>query len=123
MRTQSMSNMRQILLGCVMYASDNKDQWPKDLSAAEKYLGGPAKLQQIMVNPSRPDAKPAYVYVQPAGDGPVANPASTLVLYESHTDFGPGVSVGFADGHVEFVRNRERFDQLLAGPEAAPAVP
>jgi prepilin-type processing-associated H-X9-DG protein len=121
MRTASMSNMRQLLLGVIMSARDNKGQWPDDLSAIEKYLGGKEKAAAVMTNPARPQVKPAYVYVKPADANP-ANPGTTMVLYESHTDFGRGVSVGFADGHVEYVSDRARFERLLAGDEGGPAV-
>jgi prepilin-type processing-associated H-X9-DG protein len=116
-----MSNMRQLLLGVIMSARDNKGQWPDDLSAIEKYLGGKEKAAAVMTNPARPQVKPAYVYVKPADANP-ANPGTTMVLYESHTDFGRGVSVGFADGHVEYVSDRARFERLLAGDEGGPAV-
>jgi len=31
-RTASMNNMRQIILACMMFAQDHKDQWPDKLS-------------------------------------------------------------------------------------------
>jgi prepilin-type processing-associated H-X9-DG protein len=120
MRVQSMSNIRQILLACHMYAADNQGQWPDDLTGLEKYFGAGEQAKRIMTNPLRPEVKPAYVYLKPADPGG-ADAASKAVLYESHTDFGRGVAVGFADGHVEYVANRQRFDQLLAKAAAAPA--
>ncbi len=104
------SNVRQLLMACHMYMAEHKGQWPDDLKATEKYLGASAAM--VMKNPSRPEMNPAFVYVKPAVV-PVPRPAETVVVYEAHKDFGAGVNVGFADGHVEFVRDAKRFDQLL----------
>ena len=112
MTVRSASNIRQVLQACMMYSNDHKGQWPDDLKALDNYFRGPAQAQQVLTNPARPDMKPAYVYLKP--QLPVAEPPNTIVVYESHTDFGPGVNVGFADGHVEFVNNKERFDTLIA---------
>ena len=122
MQVQSMSNLRQLLLACHMYAADHQGQWPDELAAVtQKYLGGVEKARQIMTNPARPQADPGYTYLKPA-DPRGGDMATKAVMYETHTDFGRGVAVGFADGHVEFVNNRQRFDRLLAGANA-PAAP
>ena len=68
-------------------------------------------LAADMLNPQRPQAKPAYIYVKPPPKG--ARAGQRLVLYESHTAFGNGVNVGFMDGHVEYVSNQKYFNDLL----------
>ena len=116
LRVQSASNIRQLLQGCLLYANDNKGKYPANLQELEKsmlaYMPEPAQIKQILTNPARPEQKPAYVYIAPA-QGFKAGP-DVVVIYESHKDFGDGVNVGFADGHVEFVAQKQRFDQILA---------
>jgi prepilin-type processing-associated H-X9-DG protein len=118
LRVRAMSNMRQILMACIMYNNDNK-KWPEDLKSLEKYLprmaaGGGGK-NPLLTDPRHPDADPAFIYCKPAE--PILQPAEAVVLYESHNDFTGGVNVGFADGHVELVNQKERLDELLAKTE------
>jgi prepilin-type processing-associated H-X9-DG protein len=105
-----------MLQGCLLYSNDNKGKYPPNLQELEKsmaaYMPEPAQLKQILTNPRKPDVKPAYVYIAPAKGN--AAPADTVVIYESHKEFGDGVNVGFADGHVEFVADKKRFDEMLA---------
>ena len=127
LRVRTMSNMRQILVACIMYHNDNS-KWPDDLKSLTKYLNGggggapvgapgpggagPGGKNAVLINPRRPDAEPGFIYCKPAE--PILQPAETVVMYESHKDFADGVNVGFADGHVEFVNDKQRFDELLA---------
>lgn len=110
-RVQSMNNMRQILLGCVMYSNDHKGEWPTKLDDIASKVGGAEQLAKLMVNPHDPDRKPGYVYMKPKT--PIAVPAQQMVLYEAHEKFGGGINVGFADGHIEFVKNPQRYKDLL----------
>ena len=114
MRVRSASNIRQMLQTAHLHSSQNKGQWPADIKELEKAMArfhGP-NVKQIMANPAKPGVQPAYVYVQPA-KGMKADP-DTVVMYESHKEFGAGVNVGFLDGHVEFVADKKRFDEMLA---------
>ena len=102
----SMSNIRQMLMACIIYSNDHRGQWPATLEAATGTM--PASL---LTNPSRPKAKPAYIYMKPANAKKLPN--ESLVLYEAF-DRWPGlVNVGFADGHVERIDDQQRFEQLL----------
>jgi prepilin-type processing-associated H-X9-DG protein len=114
LRIRSASNMRQLLQGTMMYQNDNKGQWPEDLKALEAYMAktnGP-NAKTMMTNPRHPNVNPGYVYIKPARNQPA--PAETAVMYETFGEFGDGVNVGFADGHVEFVANQQDFEKLLA---------
>jgi prepilin-type processing-associated H-X9-DG protein len=111
-RVASMSNMRQILMGCVMYANDNNGKWPDDLKGIAKYVPNPV----VMKNPHHPDLNPAFIYLKPKNIRG-GNPGQMMVLYESHKNFGDGINIGFADGHVEYVQSKQRFDELLAATE------
>ena len=99
MLAQSLSLERQIVMACQMYANDHKGIWPDDLKATQKYIRNPRMLS-------------GFVYLKPTA--PTNRPSETPVLYESHKEFGSGVAVAFADGHCEFVANKQRFDDLIA---------
>lgn len=105
----SASNMRQMLIACVMYANENKGQWPATLEVALGQQQMP--VEQLMTNPARPNAKPGYIYVQPAEAKHVNG--QMLVVYEAFDKWPGQVNVGFADGHVEAIRDEQRFQQLL----------
>lgn len=101
-----MNNMKQILIGLMLYSNDNDDRLPTDLGAIKDYVGRP----QVMRCPMDPrgtdgvdrweDFDPAdcsYEYLTPGIKmTEVENPARTVVLrckYHGHE--------GFLDGHVE----------------------
>jgi hypothetical protein len=117
-RVAAMSNMRQILMACQMYSAENKGKFPEDLKALGKYLNNNA---QVMKNPARPDVNPPFIYIKPASQR--GNTSQRVVLYESHKEFGTGICVGFLDGHVEFMQDKNRFDQLLAETEVDKPAP
>jgi len=108
LQVASMSNMRQILMACLMYANDHKVQWPPTLEATKDYLHMQARL---LTNPARPKAKPGYIYMKPADAKKL--PGELLVLYEAFDQWPGQVNTGFADGHVEGIRDQQRFEQLL----------
>jgi len=95
-RQASQNHMRQLLLASVVWANVHKDEWPPDLATAAKASGLGADM---LKNPSRPGT--GYTYAKPPAKDP--NPSRTIVLYE--TEPSPeGRNVGFADGHVEFLK-------------------
>lgn len=116
-RVVSMSHERQLLLGCVMYADQHQGQFPPSLEEAAKQ----AEATDVLVDPLHPDQKPAYKYVKPAAG--TKTPPDRLVLYEAFNQFGDGVSVGFADGHVEWISDESHFQELLKAAQDAQARP
>lgn len=108
-RLVSMNHERQLLLGCIMYANDRHGRFPDSLEQAAKEAN--ANTTELLVNPLRPGQQPGYTYVKPPEGLKV--PADRLVLYETFDHFGDGVSVGFADGHVEWVSNETNFEKML----------
>ena len=106
---QALSTERQLLMGCAMYANENKGKWPDDLKSIKRYV---PNLDQLMVNPNHPDLKPGYVYIKPAS--PLVRAFETPVIYESHREFGHGVAVGYADGHCTIINDKATFDAELA---------
>jgi len=114
LRVQSSSNIRQILQACLLYANENKGKYPDDMKALQAAMAkfNPGMVKRVMTNPAHPEIQPAYVYIKPAKGN--AATAETVVIYESHKDFGNGINVGFADGHVEWVGQKQQFEQMLA---------
>lgn len=111
-RVQSMSNMRQVLLGIIMHADANKGQWPEDLQALVKTGHIPP---QVLTNPRQPAGR-GYIYVKPTVPFGKTGP-DHILLHESIDDAGDGISVGFADGHVEWM-TVERFKETMAKQKA-----
>jgi hypothetical protein len=106
----AMSNMKQILLGCIMYADEHQAKWPEKLEEIEKYVNG---AQQIVVNPRQPEEKIGFVYIKPAEDA-LKQPASTLVMHERLSVKGGRLIAGYADGHVQLLTPDELRSQLKA---------
>lgn len=113
-RTVSMSNARQIVGACILYAFENNDQFPPSLQTlVDKGLIEKGTLR----SPLGAADDDAYVYL-PGGHSNLPNPAETVIVYEhlNHHD-NEGTVIGFADGHVEWV-NAERFTKLLKQSKA-----
>ena len=113
-RAVSQSQILHFVLSCNLYLSDHK-HWPKSLEELVKY-NYVSKEEETFANPNRPQDKNGYVYIRPlAAPDRLTNILDTIVIYEKFDQWGEGISVGFADAHVEFIADRARFDKLLAG--------
>ena len=44
----------------------------------------------------------------------MANPAETILLYETYDQWPGGINMGFADGHVEHWRDQQRVEEAIA---------
>ncbi|HEY8750206.1 MAG TPA: hypothetical protein VIM11_19635 [Tepidisphaeraceae bacterium] len=108
-RMQAMNQIKQLLLVCIVWANGNKEsQFPASMEEAIKAAKVP---DQLLANPRQPADKTGYNYVRPS-DGIKAD-FQRLVIYEKFTQWDGGICVGFADGHVEFISDQARFQQLL----------
>jgi hypothetical protein len=109
--TVSMSNMKQILLGCMMYAEGHKGQFPPDLTT----LMNNSNLvpPQVFKHPQIPDKEIGYGYLRPTQ----AAPAEQVVVYVAWNNPPAHIAVGFADGHVELM-DYGRFEKRLAASKA-----
>ncbi len=115
-RVKSASNIRQLMMASIMFTNENKGQTPATLKDLEKLLGGPVALAAILTNPLRPELRQEGYVLVPALEGQIVkvkDPSNRLAVYEAG-DFGQGINVGFWDGHVEWIADKARFDQLLA---------
>lgn len=117
-RMHSLSNLKQIGLGVMMYRNDHKGAYPDTLGQTVQYFGDRKAFDQLMVNPQHPDRKEGYVYVKPAGDPQNTGPG-TVIAYDAFDQWPGSVSVLFADGHAEVVSDQKRFDQLMAKTKEA----
>ncbi len=110
LRMRSATALRKILVACLRYAAEHGGQWPDDLRSLEGHGIDAADL----VNPRRPDNASGWVYRRPAAPANgLGNAPGTVVVHEELDPWNEGVNVGFADGHVEFVKDRKRLDTLL----------
>jgi beta-lactamase regulating signal transducer with metallopeptidase domain len=105
----SASHIRQLLMATIMYANDNKNALPEGFPDDLKpYLGG--KEAELLANPRAPGKEVGYVYVRPAASlSQLPHPSETVIMYEATDAWGDGLCVGFADGHVEVVKDRDQF--------------
>ncbi|MDB5291703.1 MAG: hypothetical protein JWL69_2944, partial [Phycisphaerales bacterium] len=109
-RVKSASNIRQLILACLIYANEHKNEFPDSL---EESLKGMDMPRDVMTNPSDPARKPGYVYVKPPPLKDLAHADSRVVVYEAFDAWDTGINVGFADGHAEFIQDQAVFVKLL----------
>ena len=99
----SMSHMKQLLLGIIMYAEANKGL-PDKLDDVKDAVGGDTVFKQLMNNPQTNDPQ-GYVYEKPKDKWPdIKNPSSTVILFElKDGKKNESGFFGYADGHVQRV--------------------
>lgn len=111
-RVVSANNLKQIGLGCQMYAADNDGNLPPSigmLTEKEKpYLSG-----AVLEAPSKPKdfEGPSYIYVDRQT---TAMDPGNVVAYENPAFSSEGVNVLFMDGHVQWMKPEEFLKELGA---------
>jgi prepilin-type processing-associated H-X9-DG protein len=107
-RTVSLSNLRQIGIAGIMYASDHKGNYPESLQdlVKEKYLPEPVLKSPLN---TRPDV-PSYIYI--AGHKADSKP-NYVLAYENPEYLSEGTNVLYVDGHVQWMKPEE-FKAALA---------
>ena len=104
------------------HAKDNQGAWPESLEVLVQQKRISAKL---LVNPIRPQRKPAYLYIKPrAPRGKV--PPQRILVYEAYDQWPGGINVLFVDGHVALLSREAELHRHLreAGvkpPTSSPA--
>ena len=93
----STSNIKQLLLACLMYSQENRNTWPDKLEATAPKFVQPHTLS----NPRGTPQHGGYTYVKPAT--PIKDPGTTIVIHEPLELPLNKLAVGFADGHVEIM--------------------
>lgn len=109
LQVQSANNMKQILLGTIMYANTRKGQFPPDLATMTKEQ---ALAPSVFIDPLDPFQTQGYIYVPPPAGWRWGgkNEGELAVLYEQYPG---GHNVGYADGHVEWFATREEVEKEL----------
>jgi hypothetical protein len=112
-RAITASNMRQQLVGCMIYVADNNNEWPASLDA----LVAKGILSRDMLRDgSGREGGVAFTYIRP---DPArlerADWSKHVVLHETVPEAWPaeGVWVGFADGHVQIVTDEAWFKAIV----------
>jgi type II secretory pathway pseudopilin PulG len=105
-RAVSMNNLKQIGLGCVMYADDHNDVFPPNLQTlVEKQL-----VRSQVLQPPAGRGASRYVYI---ADQTTKTDMNNILAYEDPAQAKDKVCALFPDGHVEAL-SREAFQKKLA---------
>ncbi len=110
LRTVSMTNVKNTLTYCMMYAKRHEGQWPRSM---EDLVAGGMDAAALFVDPYAPAedlGEPYYLYryVPDLGED---SAATELVLSEPTVQYG-GAVFGFSDGHAEWIES-PRAEELL----------
>ncbi len=115
-RVECMSNLKQIVLSCKMYAMDYNEQFPPSL---ENLYPDYAPSLEVFVCPSTGDkvtskeeinTQGSYLYVSGLSE---ASDSAAVLIYDREGNHGDdGRNVAFVDGHVDWV-SEEEIDDLL----------
>lgn len=100
-------------LWCVVYASDNHDQFPGDLADIVRAgIITEKVLNKVLASPDDPDGPPVIRYRKPNTDA--KDWSTEVTLYEIYDQWPEdGVVACFADGHCEIIPNQNRFEELI----------
>ena len=135
-----LSNVKQIMLGMIMYASDNNDHLPFSTDWPQRLLPSYVKNRELYICPSmleqnlpKSGSLPvSYAMNVWANELSISVPSDTeiaglAVLFDATQVYGvqdaaafrhcKGLSVGFADGHAKWLRRRDFRRDLLNPPD------
>jgi len=100
-------------LWCVVYASDNDDQFPGDLADIVRAgIITDEVLNKVLAAPDDPDGPPVIRYRKPNTD--TKEWSTEVTLYEIYDQWPEdGVVACFADGHSEIISDQNRFEELI----------
>ena len=119
---QCMNNLKQLSLGIIMYANDNKDVFPSGTSWCDLIMPYEKASQPFVCPQGKPGQRSHYAFnAKLAGRQlkDVQAPAETVLVFETDGGWnmaggrellpaiprhGGAHAIGFADGHVEIVR-------------------
>ena len=111
-RQVSMANIKGLMMSCLIYANENKNQWPGSLKVL---VDQGAVTSDILVSPydrrRGGGNEPYYLYRPPVDTKSIKEPSRTVVICEPELHDG-GANFGFLDGHVEWVEGT-RATELL----------
>lgn len=111
-RQVSAANIKGLLMSCMIYANENKNQWPRSLKVL---VDEGAVTPDILVSPydrrRGEGSEPYYVHRQPPDRTSVKDWSRAVVISEPELHDG-GAMFGFLDGHVEWVEGARAAELL-----------
>lgn len=135
-RTMDSNNLKQLSLGCMMYATEYRGELPQDLAQLAELDYLPASRVFVCPNGNTPPPASAadirngqcdYVYLGAGLNDQAANPATTVIAYTKPEMFhGKWQNLAFLDGHTESVAAPDLASALRQHPDwkvPAAAVP
>jgi prepilin-type processing-associated H-X9-DG protein len=105
---QSMYNMRQALMGCILYANDHQDTLPESLDVLVKDKVVP---ESTVVNPRDPKKRQFEYRRWVVKLSQFTNAAESPIMWEVVDTDSERLAVGFVDGHVEVVRSKKELEE------------
>lgn len=133
----SINNMKQLCMAANLYAMDHDDTLPPADSWQEEVLPYAGDNEDLLADPSEPDAGRAYAMNARLSDFPlsaVRNVGRTVLFFECQFGAPPGGGpellpdqprhpggyvIGFVDSHVEGIAPQET-DELIWDPDQEP---
>ncbi|UCF16586.1 MAG: hypothetical protein JSW59_03820 [Phycisphaerales bacterium] len=104
-RLMSAAKMDRILKACREYVNEHGGQWPDSLHELESY----GLDEEIFTNPRQPKREVGYIYLKP----PISESESRIVLFEAYDVWNGGINVGFANYHVQFIKQESDLKNQL----------
>jgi prepilin-type processing-associated H-X9-DG protein len=108
LKAACLSNLKQILLGCHMYANEHAGSFPEKMSEILPYVkelsvfSCPA-THKVISCADDVDSLTSYQLIPGLILKDVKNPADTPAVIESVENHGDGANVGFVDSHVQWL--------------------
>jgi prepilin-type processing-associated H-X9-DG protein len=132
-RVKSASNLKQIGLGMMLYANENRGKYPADFGelirtqdlVAEVFTS-PRTQTSLPPDLNTPDKAAAFVveqsdYVYLGAGMNNSAPAESILAYEKPDGLDDGINILFGDGHVEFVHMGHALEMIEAAKAGQPA--
>ncbi len=117
-KANSGNNIRQIVLGCVVWCNDNDQLWPPDIEKMRVDTGGDIS-EKILRSPGDPTLMNPYLYIRPVANAASIQPA---IVEDPACWKGKGSMVGFCDGHVAWIP-KERAKRVWAEAQRLAGLP
>ena len=107
------AKVKRLGLWCVVYASDNDNQFPDDLADIVRAgIITEKVLNKVLAAPDDPNGPPVIRYRKPNKDA--KDRSNEVMLYEIYDQWPKdGVVACFGDGHSEIISDQNCFEELI----------
>lgn len=105
-RTESMNNLRQIVLGVMMCTQDNNEVFPQmpDVATLKPLIG---LADRVFVKPGTNEAYLTNIHLSGKKLGEIKHPEEMILVYEASPDVDGTRLAGYADGHVATIAEKD----------------